>query len=189
MLVEPHVLVPARFWFIPSWWNKSRKELPTSFNARSETALSKPMFRGAGRCLVPTSGWREFPGPTGKKRSFQFELRSPSDPTPRFFAFGGLWSRWFDPETEESTYTFAILTTEPNHLVARYHHRMPLLVPHHSYRDWLDAAAPYESLLSDANAYSNATELHHHECSTYGNSTRVEGPACIAPITVQTSLF
>lgn len=189
ILVEPQVLVPARFWFIPSWWGKSRKELPSTFNARSETASSMPLFREAGRCLVPTSGWREFPGPSGKKQAFNFEVHDEAREHRRFFAFGGLWSKWFDPEIEESTYTFAILTTEPNSVVRPYHHRMPLLVPQRSYRDWLDETAGYGNLLSDANRHTRVAQLHHYECSTFGNSTRVEGPGCIQPLTARASLF
>lgn len=189
ILVEPHVLVPARFWFIPSFWQKALKDLPTSFNARSETVLSKPFFRGAKRCLIPTSGWREFPGKAGKKKAFSFELREERKDHPEFFAFGGLYSEWPDPARDQSVYTFAILTTEPNETVRPYHHRMPLLVPQSSYREWLDQDAEYEKVRSHSNAYTQNVALHHYECSTYGNSTRVEGPACIQPTFIQKELF
>lgn len=189
ILVEAHVLVPARFWYIPSFWQRSLKELPTSFNARSESLLEKPIFRGARRCLIPTSGWREFPGPTGKKKAFNFEMRRAQQERPEFFAFAGLYSEWRDPSLGESVYTFAILTTEPNGTVRPYHHRMPLLVPQDSYRQWLDSDVEYEKVLPHAMSFSESVGLYHFECSTYGNSTRVEGPACIAPAVVQPSLF
>lgn len=189
ILLEPRVMVPARFWFIPSFWQKSLKELPTSFNAKSETAHQKPFFRGAKRCLIPTSGWREFPGPAGKKKAFNFELREMRREQPEFFAFGGLYSEWLDPTRNRSVYTFAILTTEPNEAVRPYHHRMPLLVPKKSYCDWLNTDIGYEKMLSHAKTYSELVEISHYECSTYGNSTRVEGPACIQPASVQTNLF
>jgi putative SOS response-associated peptidase YedK len=189
ILVEPHVLAPARFWFIPASWQKALRDLPTSFNARSETVFHKPFFRGARRCLIPTSGFREFPGPAGKKKAIHFELHREEAGRADFFAFGGLYSEWHDPALGEAVYTFAILTTEPNEVVGPYHHRMPLLVPQESYRAWLDSAARYEKVLPDARDYSHSVKLHHFECSTYGNSTRVEGPACIQPVAVQTGLF
>ena len=34
-------------------------------NARSETAQEKPLFRGAGRCLLPASGYYEWGGEAG----------------------------------------------------------------------------------------------------------------------------
>jgi hypothetical protein len=40
-------LVPMRWGLIPSWWKKSTKEMPATFNARAETVAFKPMFRDA----------------------------------------------------------------------------------------------------------------------------------------------
>jgi putative SOS response-associated peptidase YedK len=34
-----------RWWLIPNWWKKTRKEAPSAFNARAETVAEKPMFR------------------------------------------------------------------------------------------------------------------------------------------------
>jgi len=46
---------------IPSWWTKTRKELPSTFNARAETVTARPMFRDAfreRRCIISASGYR-----------------------------------------------------------------------------------------------------------------------------------
>jgi putative SOS response-associated peptidase YedK len=40
-------LVPMRWGLIPSWWKKTAKEVPSTFNARAETLAEKPMFRSA----------------------------------------------------------------------------------------------------------------------------------------------
>lgn len=40
-------IVSARWGLIPSWWKKPLKELPATFNARSDTVAEKPMFRAA----------------------------------------------------------------------------------------------------------------------------------------------
>ena len=42
-------LWPMRWGLIPSWWTKSLKELPSTFNARAETVTGRPMFRDAFR--------------------------------------------------------------------------------------------------------------------------------------------
>jgi putative SOS response-associated peptidase YedK len=34
---------------VPAWWKKSLKEVPATFNARSETVAEKLMFRDAFR--------------------------------------------------------------------------------------------------------------------------------------------
>src|SRR5690606_20008520 len=138
---------------------KPLKDLPTSFNARSETAGDKPFFRGAKRCLVPTTGWREFPGTAGKKKAFSFELRKEQAERPEFFAFGGLYSEWHDPTRDESVYTFSLLTPAPSGTVPPHHHRMPLLVPQSSYREWLDQDAGYEKMLSCSSAHTRDVAL------------------------------
>ena len=189
IFIERHVLVPARFWFIPPSWRKPLKELPTSFNARSETALSKPLFRGAKRCLIPASGWREFPGSSGKKRAVNFERRHRERAQPEFFAFGGLWSEWSDQDLGERVHSFAILTMDASDQVKPFHDRMPVLVPQAAYRKWLEQDEPSEVVFPTAIEFSKAAELHSHECSTYGNSTRVEGPECLAPTARQAVLF
>lgn len=187
-------VVFARFWFIPAWWNEPLDKLPTSFNARSETAMHQAFFRGAARCLVPSSGWREFPGPRGKKRAQAFERRTLSGDgsdgdRALFFAFGGLFSEWQDGTTGERIRSFAILTAEPSDAVRPYHNRMPLLIARDEYRTWLDHEAPYDQVLAHATKESHSAFLTTYECSTFGNSTRNEGPECIAPAMTQPGLF
>lgn len=178
----------ARFWFIPSWWTEPLKKLPTSFNARSETVWQKPLFRGASRCLVPLSGWREFPGPAGKKRAVQFHRPSREGHQP-FFAFGGVCTQWQEPKTEKKVVSFGILTTEPNEQVAVVHHRMPLLINRKDYRAWLSADSDWDELLEAANKESQEGPLTSYEASIFGNSTQNQGPECIARAAVQQSLF
>jgi hypothetical protein len=36
-----------RWGLIPSWWKKTVKEVPSTFNARAETVANKPMVRAA----------------------------------------------------------------------------------------------------------------------------------------------
>ena len=64
-------LVPMRWGLIPSWWQKTARETPSTFNARAQTVTEKPMFRAAfkrTRCLIPASGYYEWKGtPTGKQ--------------------------------------------------------------------------------------------------------------------------
>ena len=41
------VLLPMYWGLVPSWWRKTLKEVPSTHNARAETAHEKPMFRAA----------------------------------------------------------------------------------------------------------------------------------------------
>src|ERR1035441_2314841 len=40
------------------------------------------------------------------------------------FAFAGLWERWKDKETGESTDTYTVITTDPNELMQSLHSRL-----------------------------------------------------------------
>jgi putative SOS response-associated peptidase YedK len=63
--------VPMRWGLIPSWWKKTAKDVPSTFNARAESAAEKPMFRSAfkrNRCIIPASGYFEWKTmPDGKQ--------------------------------------------------------------------------------------------------------------------------
>ncbi len=64
-------LVPIRWGLVPSWWKKTLKELPSTFNARADTVADKPMFRSAfkrSRCLIQQFGYYKWQmTPSGKQ--------------------------------------------------------------------------------------------------------------------------
>jgi DNA invertase Pin-like site-specific DNA recombinase len=64
-------LVPMRWGLIPYWWKKPLKQLPATFNARTESVADKPMFRDPfrrHRCIIPASGYYEWIArPDGKQ--------------------------------------------------------------------------------------------------------------------------
>src|SRR5436190_1894572 len=107
-------LVMARWGLIPFWW-KNAKPPTSTFNARSEEAATKPMWRGPvskSRCLVPALGWyewKEVNPTTGEirkvKQPYFIRLRGGQP-----FAFVGLMARR-KVEGEEKT-SCSILTQE-----------------------------------------------------------------------------
>ena len=102
-VVVPHEagrdLLSMRWGLIPSWWKKTAKEVPSTFNARAETVATKPMFRAAfkrGRCLIPASGYFEWqPTPSGKQ-PYYINAADGS-----VLSMAGLWDQWTDIETGE----------------------------------------------------------------------------------------
>ena len=64
-------LVPMRWGLIPGWWRKSAKEVPATFNARAESVIDKPIFRGAfkKRPRLLVVGARPFPCPRARIRN------------------------------------------------------------------------------------------------------------------------
>lgn len=137
-------LVSARWGLIPSWWKKSANKAPSTFNARSETAASKPMFRAAfksRRCLVPASGFYEWKRAGDEKQPFHIAM---ADGAPMTFA--GLWEHWTDIETGEPTLSCTILTTEPNEAMAEVHNRMPVILGPEAFEGWLSGKGGDELL-------------------------------------------
>ncbi|MEJ8473428.1 SOS response-associated peptidase [Roseibium algae] len=122
-------------WGLVPPWVKDPASFSLLINARSETAVEKPSFRGAmrhHRCLVPASGfyeWRQTPD--GKQPYFI----SPADGGVMVMA--GIWDTWSDPSGGDID-TGAVLTTEANQMVGRIHHRMPVILMQEDFDAWLD---------------------------------------------------
>ena len=109
------------------------------YNARAETAGTKPTFREAyrnRRCLVPIAGFYEFP-----KNAPPVTFRTTAE-TPA--AMAAIWS----PATRHSYNPkhCAVLTAEPNATVAPHHHRMPVILMEEEWQEWMDITTPTSRL-------------------------------------------
>jgi putative SOS response-associated peptidase YedK len=114
--------------------------------------LDSPFWRSAlanpaRRCLIPATEFCEWEGERGAKIARWFSV--PAEPV---FALAGLWR---PGEGEQGGY-FAMLTCEPNPLVAPVHPKaMPVILHHEDHARWLSAplaearalAAPFPSQL------------------------------------------
>lgn len=103
-------------------------------NARSETALEKPMFQKSmleRRCLIPASGYYEWQKEGSKKTKYQFFIPG----SPLYFA--GCWRR----EQGSPVYTFVILTRQATGGAEAIHDRMPVIIPRSRMDAWLSEGA------------------------------------------------
>lgn len=128
-------LVLARWGLIPGWV-KDPGTMSLMFNARSETALGKPSFRGSmrhKRCLIPATGFYEWQKRPGAK-SQPFLLQPPGG---GLVAFAGLWEDWSAPDGGVME-TATILTTAANAALAPIHERMPAVIAPEDFAAWLD---------------------------------------------------
>lgn len=137
-------LMPMRWGLVPSWWKKTAKEAPATFNARAETVVEKPTFRSAfmrNRCLIPASGYYEWlKTPTGKQ-PYYYTARDGSPLT-----FAGLWDEWKDIETGQPLMSCTMIVTNANDLAATVHDRMPVLLQPRDFDRWLAVTAGTELL-------------------------------------------
>ena len=113
-----------RWGLIPSW-AKDPGIGAQIINAKAETAATKPAFRAAfrrRRCLVLADGFYEWHRVGSKKQPFYIRLREGNP-----FAFAGLWEHWEGP-AGAAIDSCTLLTTTPNDLISRFHHRMPVIL-------------------------------------------------------------
>ncbi len=127
----------VRWGLVPSW-AKDPRAGNRLINARAETLAQKPALRpllSARRALVPVTGFYEWrrpqPGEAPGKQPFYFHA---ADGAPVVLA--GLWDVWRDAEGA-ALRTCTIITTAANRTMAPVHHRMPVVVAHDNWQEWL----------------------------------------------------
>ena len=133
----------VRWGFIPSWVKEVRAQ--PLINARSETVYEKASFKNAirrRRCLIPADGFYEWQD-IGEKRKQAWFIHCPGD---GLFAFGGIWEHWLGADGSEIE-TAAMLTAEPNALLANIHDRSPVVIQPKDYERWLSPDEKVQDLL------------------------------------------
>lgn len=173
-------------WGLVPHWAEDPSVGNRLINARAETVGTKPAFRTAARyrrCLIPADGFYEWKASSRGKQPYLIRLRGD-----RLFALAGLWDQWHSP-TGEILETCTVLTVEPNPLVARFHNRMPLILPPEAYDLWLNPTIiQFDRLREWIRPYPE-DEMEAVAVSSYVNSTRHEGPRCIEPAAGTGTLF
>jgi putative SOS response-associated peptidase YedK len=165
-----------RWGLVPSWADDPKIGYRL-INARADGVATKPSFRSAfkrSRCLVVADGFYEWKKGAGTKTKQPYFARLKSD---KPFAFAGLAEHWH--RGDQTIDSAAIITTDPNELMAEIHDRMPAILPPDDYDIWLDPKFEgKEQLLSFLRPYS-ADAMTAYPISTLVNSPRNDVPACI----------
>jgi putative SOS response-associated peptidase YedK len=175
---EKNELVIMKWGLVPHWTH----DIVTAkrpINARAETLSEKPSFTellNNRRCLVPASGFFEWKKEGSKKIPFYIHL--PKSP---LFAFAGLCDRWTDPE-ENLLFTYTIITTEPNDLIAKIHNRMPsILLPENEDR-WLSKTPLSAGDLKEILAPFPAEDMSMYPVSSFVNTPVTDDERIIRPM-------
>ena len=131
--IFPADMVPVQVGvdeYLPMKWGFAGFNGRPVINAKSETALVKPMFKQAmmeRRCLIPASGYYEWQKAGKKKVKRQFCLPG----RPMYFA--GCYRR----EKGSPFCNFVILTRQATVDIEHIHDRMPVIIPQKFRADWL----------------------------------------------------
>src|SRR5262245_11653234 len=115
------------------------KRRPPLLNARTDS-LRRGSFRSMlanRRCVIPAEGFYEWREEGGKKQPYFFARR---DGKPLMLA--GIWD--YSDVKGDTVPSFAIVTDEPNELVAPYHDRMPVVLD--DVKGWLDSDKPLDDM-------------------------------------------
>jgi len=191
---DPDTIQRMEWGLIPSW-AEDRSDFEF-INARAETLTEKPSFEAAyerRRCLVLADGFYEWTDAEGGKQPYRVTL---ADEEP--FAMAGLWERWTPPQTQtgldafaaggpdvsdepapEPIETFAVVTTDPNDLVADLHHRMAVILAPDEEAAWLTADTDRAADVLDPYP---AEEMRAYPVSTAVNDPSNDSPAVVEAI-------
>ena len=159
-------------WGLIPFWADDPSIGNRLINARAETIAQKPSFRDAfkkRRCLVPADSFYEWQKTDSGKQPTRIMLRS-EEP----FAFAGLWEHWKSPEGQE-IYSYTIITTSPNELVAPVHNRMPVVLPRDGEGAWLDPQT-HPADLHELLQPFDATKMQLYPVTTLINSPSNNSP-------------
>jgi len=190
-VVEHHgerVVDTFRWGLVPFFADGMKSRSPL-INARAETIETAPAFRTSfarRRCIVPADAFYEWrrhrDTQTGRvMRSEPFAIRRRTDEP---LAFAGVWAVWRDPDTAQRLYSLAIVTGQPNELVANVHDRMPIVLDRADWDTWLDEGAkPVE--LRPLLRPSPAEELVLYPVSPAVNNVRSDGAELLLPLTLR----
>ncbi len=163
---------------IPSW-AKDPTIGSRMINARAETLIEKPSFRSAYRycrCLIFADGFFEWQARPGAKDKIPYFIKLKSGQP---FVFAGLWEHWQSPDGSVIK-SATIITTEPNKLMAEIHNRMPVILPHDAYAQWLDSSPRQPVDLQNLLVSYPAEKMTAYQVSTLVNSPANDRPEIVA---------
>ena len=163
------------FWrLLPPFCRDLKKFKLSTINAASER-LMEPMWQESflkRRCLVPVDSFIEWRRDGRNRVPFVFAMKDDA-----LFALGGVWRHWRSFDKREQMDTFAIITVDPNELVAEKtgHDRMPLIVKRVDWERWLEpgrAERPPVDLLRPF----DADQMKAWQANAKINNVRNTGP-------------
>lgn len=121
-------------WGLVPFWARDPEIGSRLINARAETLAEKASFKHAlarRRCLIPADGFYEWLRTGGSTQPYYIRRTDQA-----LFAFAGLWEEWGSPDGSPLI-SCAIITVEPNALLAPIHNRMPAILSEEQEEPWM----------------------------------------------------
>lgn len=168
-------------WGLIPGWSKTAETHFSLINARAESILEKPAFRGAirhRRCLIPADGFYEWCKQPGTRTKQPYAIHA-IDRRPLFF--GGIWEHWLGADGSELE-SCAIVTTEANRDLAEIHERMPLILPPDVFDAWLDRTVQNPTRIASLLNPPEAGHLRAYKITTAVNNVRHDDASLLQPL-------
>lgn len=191
-------VLDALKWGLVPFWADDPSIGNRMINARMETLREKPSFKRAlqrRRCLVPADGFYEWSKNNSSDKSLQtktpLHIKMKSG---ELFAFAGLWDEWRpkDHKDAEPLRTCTLITSTPNDLISKVHHRMAVILRPELEAAWLDPDLDDAQELLKMLAPYESEKLEMYEVSRRVNAPVFDDESCITPAQesdTQASLF
>jgi putative SOS response-associated peptidase YedK len=130
--------------------------------------------------LIPATYFYEPDKINYEKPPFPWHLFKLKDE--EMFALAGIYDIWKDRNTGKEIYSYSIITTEPNELVGKFHHRMPAILKQEDEETWLnpDISEP-EQLLPLLQPYP-ADQMEEWPVGEAARNPRNDFPELIEPL-------
>ncbi len=163
---------------IPAWAKPGTFSAPL-INARSETIHEKPSFRkliSSHRVLIPINGFYEWRR-TGKVKEPHFV--KPAFADAMFIA--GIYQPPSKASSDDKPARAQVcaVTVEANEVMSKVHHRMPVILDSADALTWIQPGD--KNTLDQLMVPASNDALQILEIGDYVNSSRNEGPECVAP--------
>jgi putative SOS response-associated peptidase YedK len=167
--------------FQPDWFTPQPNR-PPPINARAETLLERPMFRGSvarQRCIIPADGFFEWQAVPGSRRRQPVYIRLKGGGV---FGMAGLYTERPGAMPDERVPSCVIITTGPNELMAPIHDRMPVILDRADEATWLDPDVHDPVALMACLRRYPAEEMEAYPVSQLVSYTHNDEPALIRPL-------
>lgn len=165
-----------RWGLIPAWSKDGRTG--STFNARADGVADKPTFRGAWRagrrCLIIADGfyeWRE-----SDRQPYAVGMADGG-----LMVMAGLWENWVSSAGEKIDST-TMITTDANAEMAKFHHRMPVILTEDQWPAWLGEAAATEDGVRAMMRPSDPMLIKAWQVGPAVGNVRNDGPGLVLPV-------
>ncbi len=177
---------PTQWGLVPSW-TKGHSTGPPLNNSRSDTISIRPAFREAfrrQRCLIPANGFYEWKHLDKKTTQPWHIFRKNRQP----LALAGLWDHWQTPDGD-TLESCSVITTDANRMMSLVHDRMPVILDHERWVEWLSPENEDIESLAKLLVPCPDDWLERTPVSSVVNNVRHDSPECIRVVSETRTLF